>query len=298
MNGSDQLIINKILKYAVSYAQSNPVMAPETIASKLSNSTEAMVSREVTSYLSKVNATQDELRLALAKDHLAIPNSINREGYAPGRDLAYWVSGYAEFKMIESIAREYEVCSGRYFDFGGSTGRVFRHFHTQTDCWDVWSCDFKISSVDFNLKYFPKDVRTFLNTAYPVLPLPDSYFDVISACSVFTHINETETSWLLELRRIMRVGGIAYITILNEDSWSVDKVIKASAEKFRPDIATEPSLPSGKTVITFREDDPYNCNVLHSNDYVRANWGRFFEVCDIRRPHLLNQATVVCRRVD
>jgi ubiquinone/menaquinone biosynthesis C-methylase UbiE len=294
----NQARINKILKYAVSFADSNPIIPPEIVASELVNSAEFKSSREVLAYLAKISANHDELGVALARDNIPIPASTNREGYAPGRDLGYWVSGYAEFKMIESIAKEYGITGGRYFDFGGSTGRVFRHFSMQRDCWDVWSCDFKISSVDFNMKYYPTSIRTFLNTAYPVLPIPDSYFDLISACSVFTHINETETSWLLELRRVMKVGGIAYITILNDESWIADKAIRLSAEKHRPDIAAEPKLPAGKTVITFREDDPYNCNVLHSNDYIRTNWGRYFEVCEIRGPHLLHQATVVCRRID
>jgi len=290
--------INKILKYAVSYADSNPPATPNTIASSLISGDQNLLTDEISWYLSRIGSSVYEMKAAIVKDRLPIPGDANREGYAPGRDLAYWVSGYAEYRLIESIAAKYDIRSGRYFDFGGSTGRVFRHFVTQTDNWDVWSSDFKLSTVEFNMTYFPKTVRVFLNTAYPFLPLPDSYFDIVSACSVFTHLNETEIGWLLELRRILKVGGVAYITILGEDAWEKDEGIRSFAEKYRPELVGVKVLPPGKTVITFRDDDPYNCNVLHSNDYIETNWGRFFEICEIRRPELLHQSTVVCRRID
>ena len=103
---------------------------------------------------------------------------------------------------------------------------------------------------------------------------------------------------MLELRRILRVGGLAYITILGEDAWRKDAGLRAHAHAYRPELVDAEELPQGKTVITFRDDDPYNCNVLHSNDYIHANWGRFFEICEIRKPDFVHQSTVLCRRID
>jgi hypothetical protein len=39
---------------------------------------------------------------------------------------------------------------------------------------------------------------------------------MISAYSVFTHIEAMETTWLMELRRVLRKGGIAWITVHTE----------------------------------------------------------------------------------
>lgn len=240
-----------------------------------------------------------ELRDRIRRDVFAIPHPVNREGYAEGFDLDFWLSGYADYETIRKLAAEQGVTRGRYFDFGGSTGRVFRHFALQADSWDVWSCDFKPSSVEFNLKYFPKSVRTFLNTAYPALPIPDDYFDLISACSVFTHIDETETGWLLELRRVLKVGGIACVSIHSKETWqAMEGELRADVERFRPDIASRPVLPEGKTVVTFRNDDPYRCQTFHDDSYIERNWGRYFEICEIRPLVLGLQAFVVMRRVD
>jgi ubiquinone/menaquinone biosynthesis C-methylase UbiE len=139
----------------------------------------------------------------------------------------------------------------------------------------------------------------FLNTSIPTLPLPDAYFDLISACSVFTHIGESETGWLLELRRVLRVGGVACISIHSKDTWArMTGKLRADVSRFRPDIADKPVIPEGKTAVTFRDDDPYRCHTFHSDEYIERNWGRFFEICEIRPLALCLQAIVVCRRVD
>src|SRR5437763_7108256 len=68
--------------------------------------------------------------------------------------------------------------------------------------------------------YMPRSIRLILNASAPSLPLPGRYFDVITAFSVFTHIDEDlESAWLLELRRILTPGGLLYVTIQDEAFW-------------------------------------------------------------------------------
>lgn len=249
-------------------------------------------------YVTWTRLPRDEMTEKVRRDTWPIPHSNNREGYDPDSSFSYWLIGYIDSQNIQDLARKHGVSCGRYLDFGGSTGRIFRHFATQTDAWDVWTCDFKASSVEFNLKYFPARIRPFLNTSFPSLPLPDEYFDLITACSVFTHIDEAETSWLLELRRLLKIGGLACISIHNGATWT-DMVpeLRATVERFRPEIANEPTLPADRLVVTFRDDgDPYKCNTFHSDNYIRQNWGRYFDIRDIQ-PHFLGeQAMVVCQR--
>jgi ubiquinone/menaquinone biosynthesis C-methylase UbiE len=285
--------LERAVKYGLPYAEVSELVAPVGYPADFIND------HVLTEWAFRIKADPGEMRQRIARDIFPIPHHDNREGYAEGDHLMYWLSGYADYRMIQGLAEEYGVKGGRYFDFGGSTGRVFRNFEIQTDAWEVWSCDFKISSVEFNLKYFPKKIRVFLNTSFPALPLPDSYFDLISACSVFTHIDEAETGWLLELRRILKVGGIACLSIHNKDTWARNYgSLRDDVVKFRPDIADQPALPEGKTVVTFRNDDPYRCHSFHSDEYIVRNWGRFFEICEIRPLVLGLQAMVVCRRVD
>ena len=174
------------------------------------------------------------------------------------------------------------MTSGNYFDFGGSTGRVFRHFYFQSTDWRVWSSDFKMTSVEWNLANFPSAITVFQGMYFPFLPIEDRTFDLVSAMSVFTHIDEIETSWLLELRRIMKPGGIAIATIHNEDTWlNMPPELREAIEKHSPELAALPELPPGRSVSNFCLDDPYRCNIFHSNDYIRTQWSRVFNVKEI-----------------
>lgn len=223
-----------------------------------------------------------EIRAALQRDTAPIPATINREGYFGENHFAYWVSGFAAYKQMVAIAQSYGITGGNYFDFGGSTGRLFRHFHFQSDQWRVWSNDFKMTSVEWNLLNFPSGIQAFQGMYFPFLPIEDRTFDLISAMSVFTHIDETETNWLLELRRVMKPGGIAFVTVHNDEHWpEMPAQLRQVIEEHSPDLAAHASLPPGRHVSTFRVDDPYRCNTFHSNDYIRSQWSRFFEVREI-----------------
>ena len=238
-----------------------------------------------------------EIREALRKDTSPIPAMINREGYWGNDHLAYWLVGFAEYVRLTTIAASYGVAGGNYFDFGGSTGRVFRHFHFQSADWRVWSSDFKITSVEWNLAHFPSEITVFQGTYFPFVPIDDRTFDLISAMSVFTHIDEIETSWLLELRRIMKPGGIAIVTIHNEDTWlNMPPELRERIEKCSPELAAMPTLPPGRIASNFRDDDPYRCNVFHSNDYIRTQWIRVFDVKDIIPRASGAQSAVILQR--
>jgi SAM-dependent methyltransferase len=291
--------ITKLQKYGTSYASTGPVLLPVGIPADFIDE----------SYLSSHNWWREahhdwwrgqdlDLTALMRRDPAPLPQCSNREDYFGDHHLAYWLSGYRDYRKTLAVLPD-GLVGGRYFDFGGSTGRVFRHFAFQSDAWNVWSSDFKIESVEWNLRHFPTKIKTLLNNSYPSLPLPDSYFDLVTAFSVFTHINEPEIAWLLELRRILNVGGIACISVHDEMTWqNRDPRLQASILRFRPEIADLPALTEQKTVVTFREDDPYNCNVFHTREYIERVWGRFFEICAVKPLYLDAQALVVCRRLD
>jgi SAM-dependent methyltransferase len=195
------------------------------------------------------------------------------------------------------MANSYGINEGNYFDFGGSSGRVFRHFHFQSTAWRVWSCGFKLTSVEWNLTHFPAAITVFQGMYFPFLSIEDRTFDLISAMSVFTHIDETETSWLLELRRILKPGGIAIVTIHNEDTWlNMPAELRVVIEKCTPELAAMPTLPQGRSVSRWRVDDPYRCHTFHSNDYIRQQWARMLDVKEIIPKAFDAQAAVILQR--
>ncbi|WP_375381755.1 class I SAM-dependent methyltransferase [uncultured Sphingomonas sp.] len=239
----------------------------------------------------------DEIINALKLDDAPIPASQNREGYG-ANDFHYWVSGYAEYLGLSKIALRHGISHGSILDFGGSTGRVFRHFHYQGG-WKVWSNDFKQTSVEWNLLNFPPALRLFQGLYQPTLPINDKTFDLIIAMSVFTHIDETETNWLLELRRTLKIGGLALVTTHNEATWQdMGAELRSALEAHSPELAALSELPAGRHVSNFRNDDPYRCNVFHSDDYVRRQWSRYFQVVEIIPRASDAQAILVLKRTD
>jgi SAM-dependent methyltransferase len=289
--------VGRLLKYGTPYASTGPVLPPVGIPADFIDET------YVSSWLREERHDWwrgQDLALAalMRRDPAPLPEWSNREGYCCDNNLAYWLSGYRDYRKTLAVLPD-GLVGGRYFDFGGSTGRVFRHFAFQSDAWNVWSSDFKINSVEWNLRHFPTTIKTLLNNSSPTLPLPDGYFDLVTAFSVFTHINEPEIAWLLELRRILKVGGIACISVHDEATWKNQPPgLRDAILRDRPEIADLPALPDQKTVVTWREDDPYNCNVFHAREHIEQVWGRFFEICAVRPLYLDQQAAVVCRRPD
>lgn len=229
------------------------------------------------------------------RDFLPIPAMLNRESYSVDH-ARYWESGLTDFDKIAAALEEVPVEGRRIYDFGGSTGRVFRHFFCQDRSYEVWSSDFKLATYRWNQRYLPREMKLFLNGFYPPLPIPDRHFDVITALSVFTHIDELESPWLLELRRILRPGGLLYVTIHDEANWieKSDSVLEAIRRSPNgADITAESPFPEERTAFHFTENSYYNCNVFHPHEYIRREWGRFFDIVDIRPKEHFMQCVVL-----
>lgn len=226
----------------------------------------------------------------IQRDGLPLPGLLNNEGYAdpakPNAMLRYWLFGLYDYLKIMGFCKSYNIDARRVFDFGGSTGRAFRHFYCQDDPKEVWSCDFKQASVNWCLQNMPLDIRVFLNTFLPVVPIRSGYFDVVMAFSVFTHIDEMETTWLLELKRLLRPGGIVYLTIHDETTWNGLKEGQLLTQMIRQslngsELVVGAPMPSERLAFRFTDASHYNVQTFHSSDYVRKNWGRFFDIVQI-----------------
>ncbi|MDP8916352.1 MAG: class I SAM-dependent methyltransferase [Pseudomonadota bacterium] len=287
-----------LLKYGTPYAQDDPLLPPVGVPSDFISP----------SFLARPRwSIYEGLEQRMRADPFPIPAVVNREGYCDGtweidgeqvaNHIGYWLSGYEDYRTTTAAAAAHGCSGGRVFDFGGGTGRVFRHFAAQEEGWDTWTSDFRLSSVRWNLLHFSPRVKALSNTSTPTLPLPDGYFDLVTAYSVFTHIDEPELQWLAELRRILKVGGLAFLTIHNEDTW---RVAPRWRELFSGEAGRDlgETLPSWKTVSTWREDDPYNCNVFHGREYIERVWGSLFEIVQVTPQAVGDQAAVLCRRPD
>lgn len=231
------------------------------------------------------------LSSALEKDSFATPTPKLREGYNPNSPFHYWWSGYADFLRLQQMVERYYEGEQptTYFDFGCSSGRVLRHFAIQTDL-DVAGCDIDLLNVRWVQRHLPRQIRVFQNTSLPQLPIEDNSVDIFSAYSVFSHIDLWEEAWLAEVRRILRPGGLAYITIQSQHTWHRVAEREKSLERL---LSFEVSPKMELTYADFKKPMPHErivfflkkfelyVNTFMHTDYVEREWSRFLDVCTI-----------------
>jgi len=58
------------------------------------------------------------------------------------------------------------------------------------------------------------------------------------------------------------------------------------------------TMPREKTVLFWNNAANYNCNVFHHTDYIKREWGRFFDVAEIIPCGSGYQDVVLLRKCD
>jgi SAM-dependent methyltransferase len=248
----------------------------------------------------------EKLEDLIARDPYPIPCGDDREKYSPGYDGVYWLSGLEDYLKIVDVVKRYNVTPRSVFDFGCASGRVIRHFAAQSDIPEIWGSDINARHIRWLYEFMPHTVKPIFNHCIPTLPIRDNSVDVISAFSVFTHIDTFETCWLAELCRIMRDDGVAYLTVHNEDTWNVlrDQVDNEKNRLVQAMLKCDPSvreklqqpLADTRTVYRYIPSGPYRANVFHSNNYLQQVWGRFFKIEEILPVHHVRQTVLVLRK--
>jgi len=182
----------------------------------------------------------------------------------------------------------------RVLDFGCGCGRVFQHVHKRCKC-DLYGCDVDGEAIRWMQRAFAN--ATFkVNASDPPLPFGAEQFDLVFSVSVFTHLDEAnQFAWLRELNRVMRVGGMALLTVTG--AYGMEKLrrkktlspIQASLQQSRRSLAEEGFLYQEKPDTPALRDSRRGRGISgdwglarHSKAYIRVYWSRFFDVVDIR----------------
>jgi SAM-dependent methyltransferase len=151
----------------------------------------------------------------------------------PPRDLAMAVAGTAgqrwfsqqgreDADRLLDLARAHGVGVGvagpvDVLDFGCGCGRIARWVAPEVVAAGgvFYGSDLNRRLIAWCSKHLPG--RYLPNRLQPPLDLPTGSVDLVYALSVLTHLTEVTTvGWLAEIRRILRPGGIALLTFLDE----------------------------------------------------------------------------------
>jgi SAM-dependent methyltransferase len=200
--------------------------------------------------------------------------------------------GEQQWRLVTSLLPAgYDLSGKRVLDFGCGVGRMLRAAVAQEPETEFWACDVHPESVAWLRHDVGGRARVFLTRDTPPMALPDDYFDVVYAFSVFTHLVDSWSAWLLELRRILDPSGLLIATVVGPGR--------------RTSVNDEPVAEEfiGMNVLTPSNSwDAGGPLVLHSEWWLRAHWGRAFEILVLRpgdqihSPPQYGQAVLVMRK--
>jgi SAM-dependent methyltransferase len=184
---------------------------------------------------------------------------------------AYVRAGSEMRVVIESLlGPEWSWENKRVLDFGCGSGRALRHFMEEASTVaEFHGCDVDGPSIAWLRENLCPPMQVVQNEADPPLPYEAQSFDLIYAWSVFTHLYRNWSTWLLEMHRLLADDGILIASILGSrmsmqvagEPWEEDRI--------------------GINVLGAGEEEWSQTYVLHSEWWLRAHWGRAFEILDL-----------------
>ncbi len=207
--------------------------------------------------------------------------------------------------------------STKYLDFGVGWGRIARMFLRDLNQENLYGLDVTPEILRICKQIMPIG-KYSLSEPRGLLPYSDSYFDLVTAFSVFSHLSEDSgTHWIRELHRVVKSGGIVVATTLSNSFIALCREVATnpSSSDWAKMMASYvyQSYPNWKELFNqFPADellylssgggfDTMNSNdygwAMVSKEYAQKQWGEWFEVVDfIDDPNVLPQACITLRR--
>jgi SAM-dependent methyltransferase len=134
-----------------------------------------------------------------------------------GRNIIpqFLAAGAANHQFLQRLVLEAKgplTNGARVLDWGCGCGRVARHWAAQASETEFHGCDIHGEAVAWCSENMPFGAYKKTNLL-PPLPYPDNYFDLVYGISVLTHLLfHTHYTWMAEIWRILKPGGIAILT--------------------------------------------------------------------------------------
>ena len=185
------------------------------------------------------------------------------------------------------LPQDFDWRGARVLDFGCGVGRVLRAFHDEADSAEFWGCDIDGPSIRWCVENLSPPFRFFQLSEVPTIPLEDASFDLVYAISVFAHIHVDWHQWLMEVRRILRPGGYAFVSFMAQTPF--EEMLGHSYQDYGPDF--------GKLVRNpFADWNAGGPMAFHSTGWLQAFWGSLFDIDLIALDGLLDYQSICLMR--
>lgn len=199
--------------------------------------------------------------------------------------------GALQWQLVKSLLPERWSLDGkRVLDFGCGAGRVLAPAISEDPQAEFWGCDLHAPSVAWLREHLSLGERAFQTAAWPPIDQPDASFELIYAFSVFTHLVDSWSAWLLELHRVLSDDGLLIVTVFGPGQSAFGEEPVAEASTGMNVLYPSASWDVGGPLV------------LHSEWWLRAHWGRAFEIVSLRpgdpggAPPLFGQGVLVLRK--
>ena len=227
---------------------------------------------------------------AMAEPGLPAPVDEKNLRHTPGGATWSPLQGYLEggkrdhAKMMQILGETgFHIQAGQtILDFGCSTARVLRWFKDDAENAEFWGVDIHAGDTWWCKTHLSPPFKFATTTTQPHLPFSDDTFDLIYAGSLFTHIDDQADSWFLELRRVLKPGGFAYITIHDEHSIEIigGRLKNSSTGKF---LAADQNYLSyiKQPYAMFTVGRSIGSQVFYNREWLLRDLGDIFEVVSV-----------------
>jgi SAM-dependent methyltransferase len=148
-------------------------------------------------------------------------------------DLAYDELGaQTKRQLVRLLPDGWRFPGMRVLDFGSGAGRTLRHFAPDAETAEFWAADIDEGSMDWMQRNLCPPFHAWKSTWSPPLGLEHASFDLIYAISVFTHLTDSSSQWLIELHRWLKPAGLLIATFMGRwnsewfarEPWNEDRV--------------------------------------------------------------------------
>jgi len=169
------------------------------------------------------------------------------------------------------LPQDWSWTGKRALDFGCGAGRVLRHFLAEAQEAELWGCDIDGRSIEWMQENLCPPLHLIHSGEWPPLALADGSLDLIYAMSVYTHLTDNWSAWMVEHHRLLAPGGLLLASFMGP----------ACSSWFGVAHEWDHARQGTMTVHPDADWDHGGPGVLHAEWWIQRHWGRAFEILNL-----------------